>query len=118
MDSNKRVNEEVFNNEKDSVMLQILKVFGVYFDSFAMAVFLFSTFTPEGTIQRKDIPVDSIISILGIGIGTTITLIVGYHVMQKAFKKAQSNYSNIKLYKKNRETIGNSWQSCQSVYGT
>lgn len=90
---------------KDNAILQILKIFGMYFVSFSMAAFLFSTFTPEGSMQRKDIPVDSIISILGIVIGTSIALITSYNAMQKAFQKTKSKYSNIEIYKDRTERL-------------
>lgn len=91
--------------KKENVALQILKILGIYLAGCLLWLLVFSTFMPADETGATTEPFQGAICILGIITATIVVLVVNYNLMQKAFQKTKSTFSNIKIFKDRTERL-------------
>lgn len=85
--------------KKENIALQILKILGIYLAGCLLWLLIFSTFMPADETGATTEPFQGAICIFGIITATIVVFVVNYNLMQKAFQKTKSTFSNIKIFK-------------------
>lgn len=91
--------------KKENVALQILKLLAIYLAGCFLWLLIFSTFMPADETGATTEPFQGAICVFGIITATIVVLIGNYNLMQKAFQKTKSTYSNIKIFKDRTERL-------------
>ena len=91
--------------KKENVAIQILKILGTYLAGCLLWLLIFSTFMPADEQGATTEPFQGAICTFGIITATIVLLIINFNLMQRAFQKTKSTYSNIKIFKDRTERL-------------
>ncbi len=91
--------------KKENIALQILKILGIYLAGCLLWLLIFSTFMPADETGATTEPFQGAIGAFGIITATIVIFVVNYNLMQKAFQKTKSTFSNIKIFKNKTERL-------------
>lgn len=91
--------------KKENTALQIIKILGTYLAGCLLWLLIFSTFMPADETGATTEPFQGAICVLGILTSTIVLIVINYNLMQKAFQKTKSTFSNIKVFKDRTERL-------------
>ncbi len=91
--------------KKENIALEILKILGIYLAGCLLWLLVFSTFMPADETGATTEPFQGAICVFGVITATIVVFVVNYNLMQKAFQKTKSAFSNIKVFKDRTERL-------------
>ena len=91
--------------KKENIALQILKILGTFLASCLLWLLIFSTFMPADEEGATTEPFQGAICTFGLITATIVVLVINYNLMQRAFQKTKSTFSNIKIFKDRTERL-------------